>query len=92
MVGDMGEEKIATQLPRWKCHKEVHAARIVGLDYARGYSLVLEDVGRRCVGEAWFLKHKPSVGGYYVQYADGYESYSPAAAFEEGYTRIGGAK
>ncbi|MCX6845050.1 MAG: hypothetical protein NTU84_00535 [Verrucomicrobia bacterium] len=31
-------------------------------------------------------KHKPEVGGYYVVYADGYKSYSPAKAFEEGYT------
>jgi site-specific recombinase XerD len=31
-------------------------------------------------------KHKPEAGGYYVVYADGYKSYSPAKAFEEGYT------
>jgi len=33
-------------------------------------------------------KHKPEVGGYYVVYADGYKSFSPAQAFEEGYTRV----
>lgn len=33
-------------------------------------------------------KHKPEVGGYMVFYADSYISYSPAAAFEEGYTLI----
>lgn len=27
------------------------------------------------------------VGGYYVVYSDGYKSWSPAGAFEEGYTR-----
>ena len=32
-------------------------------------------------------KHEPQAGGYYVVYADGYKSYSPAKAFEEGYTR-----
>lgn len=26
--------------------------------------------------------------GYYVRYADGYESWSPTKAFEEGYTRV----
>lgn len=26
------------------------------------------------------------IGGYYVRYADGHESWSPAAAFEQGYT------
>lgn len=30
-------------------------------------------------------KHKPLVGGYYVKYADGYESWSPADVFEGGY-------
>lgn len=39
--------------------------------------------------DADFLrKHKPVAGGYFVQYADGYKSFSPAKAFEEGYTRI----
>ena len=40
------------------------------------------------VTAAFLAKHKPEVGGYWVQYADGYESFSPAAAFEEGYTLI----
>lgn len=40
------------------------------------------------VPPAFVAKHKPEVGGYFVQYADGYQSYSPAKAFEEGYTRI----
>ena len=33
-------------------------------------------------------KHKPVVGGYFVMYEDGYQSFSPAKAFEEGYTRL----
>lgn len=33
-------------------------------------------------------KHKPQAGGYYVVYPDGYKSWSPAAAFEDGYTRV----
>lgn len=40
------------------------------------------------IGRDYFLKHKPEAGGYYVQYQDGYTSYSPAQAFEEGYTLI----
>ena len=31
--------------------------------------------------------HSP-VGGYYVRYEDGYESWSPAGAFESGYKRF----
>lgn len=41
------------------------------------------------VSADWFRKHKPEAGGYYVTYEDGYKSYSPAAAFESGYTPIG---
>jgi hypothetical protein len=40
------------------------------------------------VGLGYLTKHNPEPGGYYVLYADGYESFSPAAAFEEGYTRV----
>lgn len=36
----------------------------------------------------YYNKHKPQPGGYFVQYADGYQSFSPAQAFEEGYTLI----
>jgi hypothetical protein len=40
------------------------------------------------VSGEFLAKHKPAVGGYFVVYEDGYESFSPAKAFEEGYTRI----
>jgi hypothetical protein len=40
------------------------------------------------VSRHYMLKHDPKVGGYYVVYADGYKSWSPAQAFEEGYTRV----
>lgn len=40
------------------------------------------------VTHEYLQKHKPKVGGYYVAYEDGYQSYSPAKAFEEGYTLI----
>jgi hypothetical protein len=40
------------------------------------------------VDAAYLVKHKPEPGGYFVQYADGYKSFSPAKAFEEGYTKI----
>jgi hypothetical protein len=36
----------------------------------------------------YMAKHKPEVGGYFVQYDDGYTSFSPAKAFEDGYTRL----
>lgn len=39
------------------------------------------------VDGSFMAKHKPQAGGYFVVYTDGYQSYSPAKAFEEGYTR-----
>ena len=36
----------------------------------------------------YVAKHKPEVGGYYVVYEDGYKSFSPAGAFESGYTPL----
>jgi hypothetical protein len=33
-------------------------------------------------------RHQPQAGGYYVVYKDGYKSFSPATAFEQGYTRV----
>lgn len=40
------------------------------------------------VGVEFMRKHDPQPGGYYVVYEDGYASWSPAKAFEEGYTRV----
>lgn len=41
------------------------------------------------IDAAFWEKHKPQAGGYYVVYEDGYKSFSPAEAFESGYTRVG---
>jgi hypothetical protein len=47
-------------------------------------------VGEFAVSEAFIQKHNPQPGGYFVVYADGYESFSPANAFEEEYKIIAG--
>lgn len=49
-----------------------------------------EDKGYASFGVTtdYVSKHNPQTGGYFVVYKDGYESFSPAVAFEEGYTRI----
>lgn len=54
-----------------------------------GVTLIFEDPYSpiQMNGE-WFAKHRPQAGGYFVIYADGYKSYSPAQAFEEGYAKI----
>lgn len=57
---------------------------------ATGAEIVPADEGYESffVSADYMRKHNPQVGGYYVIYADGYRSFSPAQAFEKGYTRI----
>lgn len=89
------------EMPRYKCHKEVWALKIKEIRQAPAnqeranaggdWYLVPEDKGYGPVlvgHDNYVAKHKPQVGGYYVVYDDGYKSYSPAAPFEAGYTRI----
>lgn len=79
------------KLPRWKCHKEVGAFKIAIIDFSGpdGALLVGKDYTYAVrVGREYFRKHRPEVGGYYVAYKGGYESFSPAQDFEDGYTPI----
>lgn len=83
-------------MKRYTSHKEVDAAIIKAVGElnqdTRQRTLAFE--GETCkVSEEWYLKHSDNgntnlVGGYFVQYADGYQSWSPAAAFESGYKEI----
>ena len=79
-------------LPEYQCHKIVSAAKIADIRlYSNGnFELAFTDeaLGTREVSSGYFNKHSPQVGGYYVLYEDGYESWSPAKAFEAGYTLI----
>ncbi len=87
------------EMPRYKSHKEVWAFKIKsikldGEDENRetdGSAMITpEEEGYEPFRVKWdyVRKHKPQVGGYYVRYKDGYESWSPAEAFEEGYTQL----
>lgn len=89
-------------MPRYRSHKEVWALKIkeieFDLDKARSEgretdgsaTIVPEDEGYAPfrVDADYVHKHNPKAGGYYVVYKDGYESWSPAEAFESGYTRL----
>lgn len=83
----------AAELPRYRCHKEVWALKIkaIARDVEQQATAVIvpEDKGYAPleVPDEFIAKHNPQAGGYYVVYSDGYKSYSPAKAFEEGYTR-----
>jgi hypothetical protein len=81
-------------LPRYRSHKVVKAAKIVGV---ASPSVIVEirtpgQPNVTCLAvdmpPAWFTKHEPQAGGYLVVYEDGYASFSPAAAFESGYYAV----
>jgi hypothetical protein len=91
-----------TEMPRYKCHKEVHALKIEAVKRDCDWAA---DEGRETDGsallhfaepgyapirvDAEFMRtKKPEPGGYYVVYYGGYASYSPAGAFDAGYTRM----
>ena len=77
----------SSEMPRYRCHKEVHALKIMLIE---GNTITPADEGYGSfqVSADYIFRHKPVIGGYYVVYADGYQSFSPAAAFEEGYSLI----
>ena len=77
------------EMPKYDCHKQVHALKIaiIETDESGGY-LIPEENGYAPirVDASYLRRNLPEIDGYYVVYKDGYKSYSPAQAFEEGYT------
>lgn len=101
LVEDMNRiqaQMVQVELPRWKCHKEVHALKIEAVkdttepgDETDGSRVLIfseKPFAPLRVNREYVAKHKPEAGGYYVVYEDGYTSFSPAKAFEDGYARI----
>jgi hypothetical protein len=79
------------EMPKYSCHKQVWALKIKSVEptISGGAQLAIEDEGFApvLVTRDWAIKHQPKDGGYYVVYKDGYKSFSPAKAFEDGYTK-----
>lgn len=95
--------QVATPLPSYRCHKEVWALKIKEIqrdtplttdppadEEEPGATIVPVELGYAPfpVTAEFMRKHRPMPGGYWVVYKDGYQSFSPAQAFEEGYTKI----
>jgi hypothetical protein len=112
----------ASQMPKYRCHKDVWALKILDVQLAErptvaeldailntegevpveilpdgsfapkglpGATLIVEEPFAPIVVDSSYVRrHMPKPGGYYVVYKDGYKSFSPADAFEDGYTRI----
>ena len=80
------------EMPQYKCHKEVYALKIskVVSNPNKSVDLFFEEEGFAPINieDDFDEKHSPQAGGYYVVYKDGYKSFSPAEAFEDGYTKV----
>lgn len=81
----------AVRLPRWNCHKSVFADKITAIQTTETAGHVTTAWNLACgavvsVAPEMILRGSPVLGDYYVRYDDGYESWSPVKAFEEGYT------
>jgi hypothetical protein len=83
---------VAREMPKYKCHKEVWALKIAKLEPCSdgGALITPAEVGYAVLGVSseYVSKHQPKVGGYFVVYKDGYQSWSPASEFEDGYTAV----
>jgi len=93
------EAQTVIEIPQYQSHKKVWALKLSRVDIHPGPentiglntgTLFPEDTryAKINVGADYMNRHKPQPGGYYVIYDDGYTSWSPAKAFEEGYTKI----
>jgi len=90
---------MSTEMPKYQSHKKVWGLKIKSIvrdgegenRESDGSSMITpEEQGYAPfkVNNEYMRKHKPQVGGYFVQYEGGYKSFSPAKEFEEGYTLI----
>lgn len=81
-------------MKKYRSHKVVEAAVIRSYNASTDPSIVVDDATPGTGFEAvsvpgdFFSRGRPEVGDYLVRYADGYLSWSPKKAFEEGYTLV----
>ena len=80
------------ELPRYQCHKQVRAVKIAAIEFNSDGSAKFAAMDGRTysTGGGYRSRFKGTDAdlGYFVVYDDGYQSWSPAKAFEDGYTRI----
>ena len=93
---------VSMEMPKYKCIKDVLALKIKSIVFdsdlaaqsgreTDGSATFTPEDDRFApikLSAEFVHKHKPVKGGYYVVYKDGYKSFSPAVAFEEGYVLI----
>lgn len=77
----------------YQCHKQVRAARVEAIDRIGGGTclkfLFVDGPAFVChENDPMLARYRPVIGDYLVEYEDGHRSFSPAAAFEKGYTEL----
>ena len=91
---------VLDEMPKYKSHKEVYALKIKDIVFdidtaakenreTDGSAMLIFENSKYAhikVENDYVSKHKPQIGGYLVVYEGGYKSWSPADAFESGYT------
>jgi hypothetical protein len=82
----------AMEMPRYKSHKTVWALEIDTITprALQAPIMTFRDEGYAPIDDAppeMFSRYTPVPGDFYVQYEDGYKSFSPRKAFLGGYTR-----
>jgi len=81
-----------SEMPKYQCHKKVWALKIAEIEMSEDGSAKIApvDKGYATVTTKPKFPFKGSEDdlGYFVVYSDGYQSWSPTKAFDEGYTRI----
>lgn len=86
------------ELPQYQSHKKVWALKIKEMSSDEsGLWITPEEEGYApfIVPSKFVPNHaaaRPQIGWYWVRYSNDYESFSPADAFEDGYTHIVSAK
>lgn len=85
---------VSQEMPRYQSHKKVWALKIAALEIGqrREAKIAPADAGYGAfeTADGWADRFKGSEAdpGYYVVYDDGYASWSPSEAFEQGYTKL----
>jgi hypothetical protein len=83
----------APDLPQYQSHKKVWAIKIAEIEIHGDGSAIITpvdtDIGSYFTLPGFRERYKGTEEdkGYFVRYEDGYESWSPSKAFEEGYRR-----
>lgn len=86
-------EEASMEMPRYKSHKTVWALKIAAIEINEDKSAKIapadKDYATFTTKPGWAERFTGTGEdpGYFVQYADGFSSWSPSKAFDEGYKR-----